>query len=104
MTTVPVGSVVADFIADAEANSGTITMASSGIGSASHLAGELFKLMAGINLVHVPYRGGAAMVIDLVGGQVQVGLDVMPISFGTFVATESEKWAKVVEFANIKPE
>ena len=55
-------------------------MASFGTGSASHLAGELFKMMAGVNMVHVPYRGGAPMMTDLVGGQVQVGLDVMVTS------------------------
>ena len=50
-------------------------MASFGSGSASHLAGERFKLMAGVDRVHVPYRGGAAMITDLIGGQVQVGFD-----------------------------
>src|SRR5262249_35264062 len=50
---------------------GTISMGSFGTGSASHLAGELFKMMAGVNLLHVPYRGGAPMVTDLVGGQHQ---------------------------------
>ena len=64
----------------AKANPHKISMASFGSGSASHLAGELFKLMAGVDLVHVPYRGGAAMITDLVGGQVQVGFDVMPTS------------------------
>src|SRR3954469_4481657 len=52
-------------------------MASFGTGSASHLAGELFKFMAGIDMVHIPYRGGASMTTDLIGGQVQVGFDVM---------------------------
>ena len=52
-------------------------LASFGTGSASHLAGELFKFMAGIDMVHVPYRGGAPMTADLVGGQVNVGFDVM---------------------------
>ena len=61
-------------------NPGKVTMASFGTGSASHLAGELFKMMAGINLVHVPYRGGAPMVTDLIAGQVQVGFDVMVTS------------------------
>jgi tripartite-type tricarboxylate transporter receptor subunit TctC len=75
----PAGTV-AELIAYAKANPGKITMASFGSGSASHLAGELFKMMAGINLVHVPYRGGAPMVTDLVGGQVQVGFDVMVTS------------------------
>jgi tripartite-type tricarboxylate transporter receptor subunit TctC len=68
---------VAELIAHAKANPGKLTMASFGTGSASHLAGELFKFMAGIDMVHVPYRGGAPMTTDLIGGQVQVGFDVM---------------------------
>jgi tripartite-type tricarboxylate transporter receptor subunit TctC len=184
---------VAELIAHAKANPGKVTMASFGTGSASHLAGELFKMMAGINMVHVPYRGGAPMVTDLIAGQVQVAFDVMVTSlphvrtgglralgvagnnrfdmlpdvptvaetvpgyeartwagvgvpkgtpteiiarlnheinaglanptiksrlaeigtipmiftsgeFGAYVAAESEKWAKVVKFAGIKPE
>jgi len=184
---------VAELIAHAKANPGKVTMASFGTGSASHLAGELFKMMAGINMVHVPYRGGAPMVTDLIAGQVQVGFDVMvtslphvrtgalralgvagnnrfdmlpdvptiaetvpgyeartwagvgvpngtppeiiarlnheintglahptiksrladigtipmvftPAEFGSYVAAESEKWAKVVKFAGVKPE
>ena len=71
---------VAEVVAYAKANSGKVTMASFGTGSASHLAGELFKMMAGVNMVHVPYRGGAPMMTDLVGGQVQVGFDVMVTS------------------------
>jgi tripartite-type tricarboxylate transporter receptor subunit TctC len=71
---------VAALVAHAKANPGKVTMASFGTGSASHLAGELFKMMAGVNMVHVPYRGGAPMVTDLVGGQVQVGFDVMVTS------------------------
>jgi tripartite-type tricarboxylate transporter receptor subunit TctC len=71
---------VTELIAHAKANPGKVTMASFGTGSASHLAGELFKMMAGINLVHVPYRGGAPMVTDLIAGQVQVGFDVMVTS------------------------
>jgi tripartite-type tricarboxylate transporter receptor subunit TctC len=184
---------VAELIAHAKANPGKVTMASFGTGSASHLAGELFKMMAGTNMVHVPYRGGAPMVTDLIAGQVQVGFDVMvtslphvrtgalralgiagnnrfdmlpdvptiaetvpgyeagtwagvgvpngtppeiiarlnheintglahptiksrladigtipmvftPAGFGRYVAAESEKWAKVVKFAGVKPE
>jgi tripartite-type tricarboxylate transporter receptor subunit TctC len=184
---------VAELIAHAKANPGKVTMASFGTGSASHLAGELFKMMAGINMVHVPYRGGAPMVTDLIARQVQVGFDVMvtslphvrtgalralgiagnnrfdmlpdvptiaetvpgyeagtwagvgvpngtppeiiarlnheintglahptiksrladigtipmvftPAEFGRYVAAESEKWAKVVKFAGVKPE
>jgi tripartite-type tricarboxylate transporter receptor subunit TctC len=68
---------VAELIALAKAKPGTVTMASFGTGSASHLAGELFKFMAGINMVHIPYRGGAPMTTDLIGGQVNVGFDVM---------------------------
>ena len=71
---------VPELIAYAKANPEKVTMASFGTGSASHLAGELFKMMAGVNMVHVPYRGGAMMVTDLIGGQVQVGFDVMVTS------------------------
>jgi tripartite-type tricarboxylate transporter receptor subunit TctC len=71
---------VAELIAHAKANPGKVTIASFGTGSASHLAGELFKMMAGINMVHVPYRGGAPMVTNLIAGQVQVGFDVMVTS------------------------
>jgi tripartite-type tricarboxylate transporter receptor subunit TctC len=71
---------VAELIAHAKANPGKVTMASFGTGSASHLAGELFKMMAGVNMVHVPYRGGAPMMTDLVGGQVQIAFDVMVTS------------------------
>jgi tripartite-type tricarboxylate transporter receptor subunit TctC len=67
---------IPDFIAYAKANSGRLNMASAGNGSSSHLAGELFKAMTGVNLVHVPYRGQPAALNDLLGGQVQV-------SFGT---------------------
>jgi tripartite-type tricarboxylate transporter receptor subunit TctC len=70
---------VAELIAHAKANPGKVTMASFGTGSASHLAGELFKRVAGINIVHVPYRGGAPMVTDLIAGQVQVGFDVAAV-------------------------
>src|SRR5262245_10749611 len=61
-----------EFIAYAKANPGKINMASAGIGSTPHVAGELFKMMAGLNMLHVPYRGGAAAITDLIGGQVQV--------------------------------
>src|SRR5439155_14816279 len=71
---------VAELIAQAKANPGRITMGSFGIGSSSHIARELFKMMAGVDLVHVPYRGGAQRVTDLMAGQVQVAFDVMPTS------------------------
>ena len=63
---------VSEFIAFARANPGKINMASSGNGTSNHIAGELFKMMTGINMVHVPYRGGAPALTDLLGGQVQV--------------------------------
>jgi tripartite-type tricarboxylate transporter receptor subunit TctC len=68
---------VADLIALAKANPGKFSLASFGTGSSSHVAGELFKQMAGISMIHVPYRGGAPMVTDLVAGQVNVGIDVL---------------------------
>jgi tripartite-type tricarboxylate transporter receptor subunit TctC len=67
---VPANSVP-EFIAYAKAASGRIAMASGGNGTPSHIAGELFKMMAGVNMVHVPYRGAAPAVTDLLGGQVQ---------------------------------
>ncbi len=71
---------LAEFIAYAKANPGKINMASAGNGTAPHLAGELFKMMAGIDMVHVPYRGVAPALTDLLGGQVQVMFASMPSS------------------------
>ena len=71
---------VPEFIAYAKANPGKINMASSGIGATPHVAGELFKMMAGVDLVHVPYRGAGAAFADLFGGQVQVMFDFIPSS------------------------
>jgi tripartite-type tricarboxylate transporter receptor subunit TctC len=73
---------VAEFIAYAKANPGKINMASGGIGSTPHLAGELFKMMAGVDLLHVPYRGDAPALIDMVGGRVQVMFDLISASIG----------------------
>jgi len=61
-----------EFIAYAKANPGKLSMASPGNGTIPHIAGELFKLMAGVDMVHIPYRGGAPALTDLMGGQVQV--------------------------------
>jgi tripartite-type tricarboxylate transporter receptor subunit TctC len=69
---------VPEFIAYAKANPGKINMGSGGIGGPSHVAGELFKMMAGVDLVHVPYRGVAPALTDLIGGQVQVIFSTMP--------------------------
>ena len=184
---------VPEFIAYAKANPGKVTMASPGNGSSPHLSGELFKMMAGIDMIHVPYRGGGQAMTDLIAGQVQVSFigltvaiehirsgklralavtaatrsDVLPdiptvsdfvpgyeasaffgvgaprntpaeiidklnkeinavlsnpepkrrlaeggatvllgsaADFGKFVGDQTEKWAKVINFANIKPE
>jgi tripartite-type tricarboxylate transporter receptor subunit TctC len=73
---------VPEFISYAKANPGKINMASGGIGAPTHLSGELFKLMTGVNLVHVPYRGGAPALADLLGGQVQVMFDQILSSIG----------------------
>ena len=69
---------VAEFIAYANANAGKVNMASAGVGTGNHVAGELFKMQTGVQMVHVPYRGGGPALIDLVGGQVQVMFGSMP--------------------------
>src|SRR5262245_22307127 len=79
---------VSEFIAYAKANPDGINMASGGTGSSNHLSGELFKMMTGVRMVHVPYRGGAPALADIVGGQVQV----------LFIAV------RVVRFANMRPD
>jgi tripartite-type tricarboxylate transporter receptor subunit TctC len=76
---VPV-TTVPEFIAYAKANPGKINMASSGVGSTPHLAGELFKMMAGVDIQHVPYRGAAPAMTDLLAGQVQVYFVTTPSS------------------------
>jgi tripartite-type tricarboxylate transporter receptor subunit TctC len=74
---VPVRSI-GELVAYARANPGKISMASFGVGTTSHLSGELLKLTTGIDTVHVPYRGGAPMITDLVSGQVQAAFDALP--------------------------
>jgi tripartite-type tricarboxylate transporter receptor subunit TctC len=71
---------VPEFIAYAKQNPGKISMASAGIGGPQHVAGELFKMMAGLDMVHVPYRGSTPALVDLLGGQVQLMFDVTPSS------------------------
>ena len=73
-------TTVPEFIAYARANSGKINMASAGSGTPQHLYGELFKMMAGVDLVHVPYRGGAPAITDLLGAKVQVIFSPVPES------------------------
>src|ERR1044072_4385522 len=74
---VPVKSVK-ELIDIAKAKPGTISYGSTGSGSSNHLSMELFRLMTGTNLIHVPYKGSAPMVTDLLGGHVQVGVDTVP--------------------------
>jgi tripartite-type tricarboxylate transporter receptor subunit TctC len=71
---------VPEFIAYAKANPGKVNMASPGVGTSVHLSGELFKMMTGIDMVHVPYKGAAPALTDLLGGQVQVMFATMPSS------------------------
>jgi tripartite-type tricarboxylate transporter receptor subunit TctC len=73
---------VAEFIAYAKADPGKINMASSGVGTSVHLSGALFMMMTGVQLVHVPYRGAAPALTDMLGGQVQVMFDNLPSSIG----------------------
>jgi tripartite-type tricarboxylate transporter receptor subunit TctC len=78
---VPV-KTIPELIAYAKANPGKLNMASGGIGNSTHLAGELFKMMTGIEMFHVPYRGSAPALTDLISGQVQVMFDLTPSSIG----------------------
>ena len=89
---------VPEFIAYAKANPGKISMASAGVGSSSHMSGELFKMMAGVSMVHVPYRGQAPALTDLLGGQVQVDFSTMP------PAIEYVKAGKLQALAVTSPE
>jgi tripartite-type tricarboxylate transporter receptor subunit TctC len=73
---------VAEFIAYAKANPGKINMSSGGVGSTPHVSGELFKMMTGVQLVHVPYRGSGPARVDLLGGQVQLMFDPIASSIG----------------------
>jgi tripartite-type tricarboxylate transporter receptor subunit TctC len=68
---------VPEFIAYAKANPGKLSMASAGVGTGPHVSGELFKMMTGVDIVHVPYRGGGPALSDMLGGQVQVMFDAM---------------------------
>ena len=77
--TLPVNTVP-ELIAHARANPGKLNMASFGTGTSSHLTGELFKMMTGVDMLHVPYRGSAPMLVDLLSGQVQLAFDNLPAS------------------------
>ncbi len=77
---------VPEFIAWAKANPGKVSMASGGTGSTSHIGGELLKMMTGIDMLHVPYRGGAPAINDLIGGQIQVYFSPLPESIAVIKA------------------
>jgi tripartite-type tricarboxylate transporter receptor subunit TctC len=76
---IPVNTIP-EFIRYARSNPGKINMASAGVGTPQHVAGELFKMMAGVDMTHVPYRGNAPALTDLLGGQVQVMIDSTTVS------------------------
>src|SRR5205085_1332021 len=112
---------VPEFITHAKANPGKISMATAGNGSTSHIFGELFKMMAGVNLVAVPYRGGGPALIDRLNKEINAGLaepkikarfaDIggtalsgSPADFAKVIAEDTEKWGKVIRTAHIKPE
>jgi len=73
-------NTLGEFIAYAKANPGKINFASFGVGTIAHLAIELFRLTTGVEIVHVPYRGGAPMITDMLAGRIQAGIDAMPNS------------------------
>ena len=73
---------IPEFIAYAKANPGKVNFGSGGVGSVQHVAGELFKFMTGVDIVHVPYRGAALVLNDLLAGQVQVTFSPIPLSIG----------------------
>ena len=73
---------IPEFVAYTKSNPGKVNMASAGVGTSGHLAGELFKMMTGADMVHVPYRGGAPALADLLAGQVQVFFGVVASSMG----------------------
>jgi tripartite-type tricarboxylate transporter receptor subunit TctC len=108
---------VPEFIAYAKANPGKINMGSNGVGMTLHLCDELFKMMTGVNMVHVPNRSGGQLngqcgtVEPRHDGEVYWFTDLSatalagtPTDFGKFIADETEKWGKVIRAANIKPE
>jgi tripartite-type tricarboxylate transporter receptor subunit TctC len=98
-------TTVPEFIAYAKANPGKINMGSGGVGTSIHVSGELFKLMTGIDMLHVPYRGGALAMKDLIGGQVHVMFDTMPESISLIRAGTIRPLAvTTTERASVLPE
>jgi tripartite-type tricarboxylate transporter receptor subunit TctC len=107
-------NTVHEFIAYAKANPGKLNMASGGIGTPAHVSGELFKMMTGVNMLHVPYRGAGPALTDLIGGQVQVEFDNMASSveyirtgklraLGVTTATRSDALPDIPTIADFVP-
>ena len=100
---------VAEFIAYAKANKGKVNMASSGNGTSIHLSGELFKKMTGVEMLHVPYRGSAPAVTDLLSGRVQVMFDNLPSSIGhiragklrALAVTTAQRWPELPDVPTV---
>jgi tripartite-type tricarboxylate transporter receptor subunit TctC len=98
---VPV-KTVPELIAYAKANPRALSFASAGIGTISHLAGQLFNTATGINLQHVPYRGDGPAMADLIAGQVQVGFGTMTASIGIFAPTSFGRWQSPLSAAPMR--
>jgi tripartite-type tricarboxylate transporter receptor subunit TctC len=92
---------VPEFIALAKSNPNKINMGSGGKGSAGHIAGELFKMMTGANMVHIPYRGAAPVIADLLGGQVQVYFGLLP---GTIEHIKADKLRALAVTTSVRSE
>ncbi len=98
-----------DFVAEAKANPGKLNFPSSGIGTVHHLSGELFNAMAGANVVHVPLRGGAGPLTELLGGRVDVLFEAMTLSIGqvrsgklrALAVTSRERWKALPEVPTV---
>jgi tripartite-type tricarboxylate transporter receptor subunit TctC len=97
------GKTVPEFIAYAKANPRKLNMASPGTGSPPHLLGELFMMMTGTSMIHVPYRGSGPALIDLLAGQVQVGFDPLPASIEYVRAGRLRALAVCTRTASIRP-
>ena len=91
---------IKEFIAYLKANPGKLSMGSGGIGSSQHLAGELFKQMTGTDMTHVPYRGGAPALMDLIGGRIQVRFGVLPESIAVIREGKIRALAVTTSFRN----
>jgi tripartite-type tricarboxylate transporter receptor subunit TctC len=91
---------VSEFITYAKANPGKLNMASGGNGTPAHVSGELFKMMTGINMVHVPYRGAEPALTDLIGGQVQVEFDTRRGKRSTSALGQQETWRPLCSSGN----